>query len=310
MFKWLKELGKNLEEEFRRLPVFSKVLVSAGAFLFIAGGVTTRFLLPYLEENYDITPYIELITGGAYACICFGLLIFAFCFKKPRYRIMLIFIFSVFLFSFLTEAPESWIHSFPIIFKKVLFVFAFLGPPLIGFLALRYYQEQKKGYEVPSLGEKAWGIKLSLRAKYIFELLNLTTAILYCVFPVAQFSVFFKDSMDKRLLGFIILILMYTIFFLGYYINTRYIFQGLLLPPWKMKKFLLTINIIFYSLSFLSVFLQLLLRVTLLSLSLWLALVLSIAVAGIFFTISYLGAYHVSLLAKEQLSLKWDNKKN
>ena len=173
------------------------------------------------------------------------MIIFAYCFKKTIYRISFIFLTSVSLFAFTTEAPKLWIRSFPKIFKGILFDFAFLGPPVLGFLALRHHLEKKKGLEGSSFEGTAWGIKLSPGVKYLFELLNHFTAFLYCVIPVVQFSKYFEDSMYKIWPIIIIFILVYTIFVIGYYVNTRFIFQGLLLPPCKMKKFLLIVYILF-----------------------------------------------------------------
>lgn len=157
MFKWIKELSNNLEEEYRRMPLFKKVLTFIGVFFLIAAGFTLKLLLPYLEKNYEIIFYISHIKGSAYAVLSFGMIIFAYCFKKTIYRISFIFLTSVSLFAFTTEAPKLWIRSFPKIFKAILFDFVFLGPPVLGFLALRHHLEKKKGLEGHSFEGTAWG---------------------------------------------------------------------------------------------------------------------------------------------------------
>lgn len=166
---------------------------------------------------------------------------------------------------------------------------------------------KKKGLEGPSFQETTWGINISLGSKYLFELLNLFTALLYCIIPVVQFSNYLKDSMYKIWPIIIMYILMYTIFVLGYYVNTRFIFQGLLLPPCKTKKFLLIVHILFYSLVFLRIFRRVLPLASQGS-SFLISLLLLIAGTFIFFMISFLGTYYGSQIAKKQLTALWDGK--
>jgi ABC-type multidrug transport system fused ATPase/permease subunit len=103
------------------------------------------------------------------------------------------------------------------------------------------------------------------------------------------------------------LFLSLIVFVVGYYLNTRYIFQGLLLPPGKMKKFLLIVHVLFYSILFLGILFKNL-PIVPEYFPMWIYVIILIAVLFIFFILSFLGTYYGSRIAKKQLTAVWDIK--
>lgn len=89
--------------------------------------------------------------------------------------------------------------------------------------------------------------------------------------------------------------------------NTRYIFQGLLLPPNKMKHFLLIVHVLFYSVLALAAFIPVLHTAAESSRGL-IALIVVIAGMFMFFMLSFLGTYYGSRIAKKQLTAVWEKR--
>ncbi|NIM14719.1 MAG: hypothetical protein GTO45_22225 [Candidatus Aminicenantes bacterium] len=308
IIKSLEKLSNNIEEEYHRMPLFKKVLTFIGAFFFF-GGAFALILLLFLGEKHKITLYIPHLRDISYGVWGLGTLIFAYCLKKTIYRLFLICGFLAILSAFIGGPPELRLDSYPKIFKFILSNFVFFGVVVFGVLALRYYLENKKGLERPLSGRTDWGIKLSPGLKYLFELLNLSVVFINVIGPGALFHTYFKDSMSKVWPIFIMFFLLLIVFVVWYYVNTRYIFQGLLLPPNKMKKFLLIVHVLFYSVLALAAFIPVLPTAFGSSRGL-IALIVVIAGMFILFILSFLGTYYGSRIAKKQLTAVWEKREN
>jgi hypothetical protein len=306
IIKSLEKLSNNIEEEYRKMPLFKKVLTFIGAFFFF-GGAFALIILLFLGEKHEITlyiPHLRVIAPGVWGL---GTLIFAYCFKNTTQRLFLICGFLAILSAFIGGPPELKLDSYPKIFKYILSGFVFFGVVVFGVIALRYYLENKKALERPLSGGTGWGIKISPGFKYLFEMLNLSVVFINVIGPGALFHTYFKDSMSKVWPVFIMFFLMIIVFVVWYYVNTRYIFQGLLLPPGKMKKFLLIVHVLFYSVLFLAALIPALHTVAGSSRGL-IALIVVIAGMFILFILSFLGTYYGSRIAKKQLTAVWEKR--
>lgn len=306
IIKSLEKLSNNIEEEYRKMPLFKKVLTFIGAFFFF-GGAFALIILLFLGEKHEITLYIPHLRDISYGVWGLGTLIFAYCLKKTIYRLFLICGFLAILSSFIGGPQELRLDTYPKIFKMILSTFVFFGVIVFGVLALRYYLGNKKGLERPLSEGTAWGIKLGSGLKYLFEMLNLSVVFINIIGPGALFHTYFKDSMSKIWLILIMFFLLLIVFVAWYYVNTRYIFQGLLLPPNKMKKFLLIVHVLFYSVLALAVFIPVL-PTAAESLPGLTALIVVIAGMFMFFMLSFLGTYYGSQFAKKQLTAVWEKR--
>lgn len=304
---FVRELCFGEDIKFSSFPPLKKILVIIAFVFIVVVYIADEYVLPYCaDKSPELLPHLPQIKALSFILVIIASVLVIISIQKTVYRLIFTFFIFIAMFGIFTEAPKAWIQAVPRQIRVILFISSISGPLIIFIILLRRHLQTKKGLQMPTAGTLSWGINLKLRSKYIFELINLFFALVYCSLIVPVLGTQFLTSTSNRLLGgSVIFLSTFLIFNTGIYINTRYIFRGLLLPPWIAKGFFFKITLVFYSLVLISIVNRVMSNLQPDYPKKHIVYVLSIVFVLLSFFVSYMGMEYVSRRAKGALEASW-----